>query len=52
MKYDISESYSMDGKTWIPFDNATRVTEARRLYLYAAGTGDVVFRNFKYRGLD
>jgi xylan 1,4-beta-xylosidase len=51
-KYDISESYSMDGKTWIPFDDSTRVTEGRRLFLYAAGTGEVVFRNFKYRGLD
>jgi xylan 1,4-beta-xylosidase len=50
--YDISAFYSVDGKTWVPFDNSTYVTEGRRLFLYAAGTGEVVFRNFKYHGLD
>ena len=25
---------------------------ARRVSLYAAGQGEVIFRNFKYRGLD
>jgi hypothetical protein len=50
--YDISAFYSIDGKAWIPFDNSTYVTEGRRLFLYAAGTGEVVFRNFKYHGLD
>jgi beta-xylosidase len=53
INYDISAFYSTDGKTWIPFDNAsTYVTDGRRLFLYAAGTGEVVFRNFKYHGLD
>jgi beta-xylosidase len=50
--YDVSAFYSVDGKAWIPFDNSTYVTEGRRLFLYAAGTGKVVFRNFKYHGLD
>jgi beta-xylosidase len=52
MNYDISAFYSVDGKTWVPFDNSAYVTEGRRLFLYAAGTGEVVFRNFKYHGLD
>jgi beta-xylosidase len=53
INYDISAFYSADGKTWIPFDNSsTYVTDGRRLFLYAAGTGEVVFRNFQYRGLD
>lgn len=52
MKYDISCFYSTDGKTWIPFENSTYVPDARRLSLYAAGEGQVVFWNFKYRGLE
>lgn len=52
MKYDVSCFYSTDGQTWTPFANSTRVTDGRRLSLYAAGEGTVVFRNFKYRGLD
>jgi xylan 1,4-beta-xylosidase len=52
MNYDISAFYSQDGKNWTQFENASRVTDGRRLSLYAAGTGDVVFRNFKYHGLD
>ena len=52
MKYDVSCFYSTDGHTWTPFPNSTHVTDGRRLSLYAAGEGTVVFRNFKYRGLD
>jgi len=52
MKYDVSCFYSTDGQTWTPFANSTHVTDGRRLSLYAAGEGTVVFRNFKYRGLD
>ncbi|MGB7497599.1 MAG: family 43 glycosylhydrolase [Candidatus Acidiferrum sp.] len=52
MNYDVSAFYSLDGKSWIPFDNSTRVTDGRRLFLYAAGAGEVEFRNFQYRGLD
>jgi xylan 1,4-beta-xylosidase len=52
MNYDISAFYSQDGKNWTQFENASRVTDGRRLSLYAAGAGDVVFRNFKYHGLD
>ena len=51
-KYDITASYSTDGRKWTPFDSATYVADGRRLSLYAAGAGEVVFRNFKYRGLD
>ena len=49
---DISVAYSADGKTWTHFPNSTAVAEGRRLSLYAAGEGDVVFRNFQYRGLE
>jgi xylan 1,4-beta-xylosidase len=52
VKYDVTCFYSTDGKKWTPFDNSTYVTDGRRLSLYAAGEGEVVFRNFKYRGLD
>jgi xylan 1,4-beta-xylosidase len=52
MNYDISAYYSTDGKAWTPFSFATYVTDGRRLFLYAAGSGEVVFRNFKYHGLD
>jgi xylan 1,4-beta-xylosidase len=50
--YDITCFYSADGKNWTQFFNATHLTEGRRLSLYAAGEGQVTFRNFKYRGLD
>jgi len=50
--YDVSAFYSEDGKNWTPFENSTHVTDGRRLALYAAGEGQVTFRNFKYRGLD
>lgn len=52
MHYDISAYYSTDGKTWTQFANSTYVTDGRRLALYAAGAGDVVFRSFQYRGFD
>jgi xylan 1,4-beta-xylosidase len=51
-KYDITCFYSANGKTWTKFPNATRVTGGRRIALYAAGKGEVVFQNFIYRGLD
>jgi len=52
MRYDVSCFFSADGKSWTPFDNSTYVTDGRRLSLYAAGEGEVVFRNFRYRGLE
>jgi xylan 1,4-beta-xylosidase len=52
LNYDVSCFYSLDGKTWVQFPNATHVTDGRRVSLYAAGKGDVTFRNFLYRGLD
>jgi hypothetical protein len=33
------------------FENSSAVVAVNRVSLYAAGTGEVVFRNFKYRGL-
>ncbi len=49
---DISVFYSADGKQWTPFTNSTSTTQVRSVSLYAAGQGEVLFRNFKYRGLD
>ena len=49
---DVSVSYSADGKQWTPFANSTSAPGVRSISLYAAGQGEVVFRNFKYRGLD
>ena len=49
---DITCKYSRDGKERIPFPNSSAVPAAGRISLYAAGQGEVTFRNFKYRGLD
>lgn len=49
---DISVYYSADGKQWTPFDNSTTAPAVRSVSLYAAGEGEVVFRNFKYHALD
>jgi xylan 1,4-beta-xylosidase len=49
---DISVSYSADGQQWTPFDNSTSAPGVRSISLYSAGEGEVVFKNFKYRGLD
>jgi xylan 1,4-beta-xylosidase len=49
---DVTCKYSKDGKVWVPFDNSTSVAGASRVGLYAAGQGEAIFRNFKYRGLD
>jgi xylan 1,4-beta-xylosidase len=49
---DISCYYSKDGQKWSQYGNSTSVTGSRSVSLYAAGEGDVIFRNFKYRGLD
>ena len=46
-KYDVSCFYSTDGKNWTPFANSTHVTEGRRLSLYGAGTGEVMFQEFQ-----
>lgn len=48
---DISFFYSRDGENWTPFRRSTTGT-TRQVSLYAAGTGEVTFRNFRYRGLD
>lgn len=52
MNYDISGFYSLDGKTWTPFETSSYVNDGRRLSLYATGSGEVAFRNLRYHGLD
>jgi len=49
---DISFFWSRDGRTWNQFANSGAVAGSRSVSLYAAGEGEVVFRNFRYRGLD
>lgn len=49
---DISCFYSTDGEKWQMFENSTSVTNANTISLYAAGQGDVIFKNFKFRSLD
>lgn len=49
---DISVPYSADGKQWTPFDNSTSAPGVRGISPYAAGGGEVLFKSFKYRGLD
>jgi beta-xylosidase len=50
---DISFFWSSDGTTWQHFANGGAVNQpTRSLSLYASGEGEVVFRNFRYRGLD
>jgi xylan 1,4-beta-xylosidase len=49
---DISFYWSRDGQSWHQFANAGAVTGTRNLSLFAAGSGQVIFRSFRYRGLD
>ena len=48
---DVSCFYSTDGENWKMFKNSTSVANANNISLYAAGKGDVVFKNFKFNGL-
>jgi xylan 1,4-beta-xylosidase len=51
--HDVAFHHSADGRTWSKFEwGASVSTETPlRVALYAAGTGEVVFRHFTYRGL-
>jgi xylan 1,4-beta-xylosidase len=49
---DISCFYSNNGENWKMFTNSTSVTNASTISLYAAGEGDVIFKNFKFHGLE
>jgi beta-xylosidase len=49
---DVSFYWSTDGKSWNQFANSGAAAGSRSLSLFAAGQGEVVFRNFRYRGLD
>jgi hypothetical protein len=42
----------LDGVVWTPFPKSAEVTNGRRVSLFAAGEGEVCFRNFVYRGLE
>jgi beta-xylosidase len=49
---DISLFYSDDGVQWISFGKGIRKEDSYRIKLFAAGNGNVVFKNFKYTGLE
>jgi xylan 1,4-beta-xylosidase len=52
--HDVSFYHSADGLTWTKFSwGASVSTESTlRIALYSAGSGDVNFHDFRYRGLD
>jgi beta-xylosidase len=60
-RHIVTIAYSVDGKTWERFDRGMEVSGyhhnvgydflSLRPALYAAGEGEVRFRNFKYRAL-
>ncbi len=60
-RHIVTMHYSVDGKTWERFDRGIEVSGyhhnvaydflSLRPALYAAGSGEVRFRNFKYRAL-
>jgi xylan 1,4-beta-xylosidase len=60
-RHIVTIHYSADGKTWLRFDRAMEVSGCHhnvgydflslRPALYAAGAGEVRFRNFEYRAL-
>jgi len=51
---DASFQYSTDGKKWIQFAKSCEISSFKsgRISLFAQGEGEVVFKNFKYLGLD
>ena len=60
-RHIVTLDYSADGKTWERYDRAIEVSGyhhnvaydflSLRPALYASGSGEVRFRNFKYRAL-
>jgi beta-xylosidase len=61
-RHILSIHYSLDGRTWQRYDRVMEVSgyhhnvayefQSLRPALYAAGQGDVRFRNFRYRALE
>lgn len=59
-RHDVSFYYSADGVQWIKFEGGTEMSgfhresfsgwETLRVALYAAGTGEISFADFRYRG--
>ena len=48
---DVSCFYSTDGNNWTMFKNSTSVSNASNISLFATGKGDVIFKNFKFKGI-
>jgi xylan 1,4-beta-xylosidase len=53
IKHDVNLYYSPDSKMWHKFENGVDVSSGGgRIMLYADGKGEVIFRDFRYQGLD
>lgn len=53
--HDMALCYSADGSEWSKFDRGMEVSSSFDRYyigLYALGAGEVIFRQFRYHGLD
>jgi len=60
--HDVSFFWSADGRAWTKFEGGTEMSGYHhdgqdgwgtlKIALFAAGRGEVVFRDFRYRGLD
>jgi hypothetical protein len=40
------------GENWKMFNNSTSVLNANKIFPYTAGKGNVIFKNFKFNGLE
>jgi len=49
---DLSFYASDDGVNWQPFGKGLRVHASYEIRLFAAGSGDAIFKNFQYTGLE
>jgi xylan 1,4-beta-xylosidase len=53
VRHDAAYYFSADGTNWTKCERGAEFSTGRvRLALYAAGEGEVIMRNFEYRGLD
>ncbi len=62
LEHDVSFFWSADGRSWTKFEGGAEMSGYHhdgqdgwgtlKIALFAAGRGEVVFRNFRYRGLD
>jgi xylan 1,4-beta-xylosidase len=49
---DLSFFYSFDGENWKSYGRGLRTNDSYQIRLFAWGKGEVIFRNFRYQGLE